>query len=70
MTILNGMAQVVVQFTISQRAEEHPKLDHHFTIKSIAKLPWNPQISKTVLKAYFQHLMTVFSDCLIYLRQC
>ena len=39
MTILNGMAQVVVQFTISRRAEEHAKLHHHFTIKSIAKLP-------------------------------
>ena len=47
----------------SRRAEEHAKSRHHFTVKSMAKLPYNPRIWKTLLKAYFQQFVTVFGDC-------
>ena len=50
----------------TRRAQEHAKSHHHFTIKSVAKLPKNPRVWKTVLKAHFQQIMTVFDDCLIF----
>ena len=36
-----------------------------FTVKSVAKLPYNPRIWKTLLKAHFHQFMTVFGDCSI-----
>ena len=47
----------------SRRAQEHAKFCHHFTIKSVAKKPYNPRIWKTLLKARFQESMIVFGDC-------
>ena len=46
-------------------AEEHAISRHQFTVKSMAKLPYNPRIWKTLLKAHFQQFMTVFGDCSI-----
>ena len=45
---------------MARRAEEHAKSRHHYKIKSMAKLPYNPRIWKTLLKAHFQQFMTVF----------
>ena len=49
----------------ARRAREHAKSRHHFTDKSVAKLPKNPRILKTLLKAHFQQFMTKFGDCSI-----
>ena len=37
----------------ARRAEKHAKSPHHFKIKSVVKLPYNPRIWKTLLKAPF-----------------
>ena len=44
------------------QAEEHAKSHHHFTVKSVAKLPYNPRIWKKLLKAHFQQFVTVFGN--------
>ena len=44
----------------TRRAQEHAKSHHHFTIKSVAKLPYNPRIWIALLKAHFQLFMIVF----------
>ena len=49
-----------------RRAQEHAKSCHHFTIKSVEKLPYNPRIWKTLLKAHFQKFVIVFGDCSIF----
>ena len=46
--------------------QEQAKSCNHLTIKSMAKLPKNPRIWKTVFKAYFQQVMTVYGNCLIF----
>ena len=48
------------------RAQEQAKSCHHFTIKSVVKLPYNPRIWKTMLRAHFQQFMIVFGDCSIF----
>ena len=52
-------------YKYSRRAQEDAKSRHHFTVKSVLKLPYNPRIWKTLLKAHFHQFMTVFVDCSI-----
>ena len=40
--------------TCSRQTEKHTKSRHYLTIKSVVKLPMNPRIWKTLLKAHFQ----------------
>ena len=41
------------------------KSHHHFTAKSVAKLPYNCRIWKKLLKAHFQQFVAVFGNCSI-----